>query len=406
MVRIDFLCPEDEKELKNLLDLNESIEGKLEIAINFFQNISSQYEIEDYIECLSSFFLEEFHELNSRLISIFFMEIFSLRALEYYGSEEDERNYVIMPALTLARLNEKGFDIDKIVGGFLQLDHEGDMNYQISQIIDYLLENNFIKIPDLVNILKNILMNDYASNVRVGRFLGILIEFKILKVNLVIDVIQTINSDLNLDIKQISEILIGTDKGISSSNIGILLFEKVLKLNNRDLKFLNDPTYISDQATGLTIIISNYLYENKSISHLLNMVLKIDATHVLAEAFKYLIDNSIINIKRLGFVLRNELLNGTLEFGILSSLISTNFSYFGISKLLASIIGKRPEVVSTKDFIEILGGFYDPQYHGFDNSDLKQILNNLHKINPEILYSLEIEDFDNFLGKLESFKKN
>ena len=405
MVRMDFLCPEDEKELKDLLDLNESIEEKLEIAINFFQNISSKYEIEAYIECLSSFFLEEFHELNSRLISIFFMEIFCLRAPEYYGSEEDERNYVIMPALTLAKLNEKGFDIDKIVGGFLQLDHEGDMSYQISQIIDYLLENDFIGIKDLVNILKRILINDYASSIRVGRFLGILIEFNILKVNRIIEIIQTIRTDLTLDIKQISEILIGANQVISTDNVGTLLFEKVLNLNNPNLKFLNDPTYISDQATGLTIIISNYLYENKSISHIINLILRINAKPVLAEAFKYLIDNSIINIKRLGFLLQNEFSNNRLDFSILSSLISTNFSYFEISKLLANIIGKGSDV-NNEGFIEILGGFYDPRYHGFDNSDLKQIINNLHKINPEILYSLEIEDFDNFLVKLKSIKEN
>jgi len=400
---MNFLYPEDEKELKDLLALNESIEEKLEIAINFFQNISSKYEIEAYIECISSFFLEEFHELNSRLISIFFMEIFCLRAPEYYGSEEDERNYVIMPALTLAKLNEKGFDIDKIVGGFLQLDHEGDMSYQISQIIDYLLENDFIGIKGLVNILKRILINNYASNVRVGRFLGILIEFNILKVNRIIEIIQTIRTDLNLDIKQISEILIGANRVISSSNVGTLLFEKILKLNNPDLKFLNDPTYISDQATGLTIIISNYLYENKSISHIINLILRINAKPVLAEAFKYLIDNSIINIKRLGFLLQNEFSNNRLDLSILSSLISTNFSNFEISKLLANIIGS--DLVSNKNFIDILSGFYNPRYHKFDNSDLKQILNNLHKTNPEILYSLEIEDFDNFLGKLESIKK-
>ena len=191
MVRMDLLCDEDEKELKELLDLNESIEEKLEMVIYFFQNISPKYEIEAYIECLSSIFMEEFHKLNSRLISIFFMEIFSLRAPEYYGSEEDERIYVILPALTLAKLNKKGFDIDKIVGGFLQLDHEGDMSYQISQIIDYLLENDYIGMQDLVYIFKNILMNEYASYIRVGRLLGILIEFNILKSKLEEEEIDT-----------------------------------------------------------------------------------------------------------------------------------------------------------------------------------------------------------------------
>jgi hypothetical protein len=334
------------------------------------------------------------------------MEIFSLRAVEYYGSEEDERNYVILPAFTLAKLKEQGFNIDKIIGGFLQLDHEGDMNYQISQIIDYLLESNLIGMKDLNYLLKNILINDYASSIRIGRFLGTLIEFNILKVNPVIEIIYTLSSDIMLDIKQISEIIVGINKAVSSHTVSTIFFEKILNLNNPDLKFLTDPTYISDQVVGLTIIISNYLYENKSISHIIDLILRINATQVLAESFKYLIDKSIINIKRLGFLIRNEFSNNRLDFSILSSLISTNFSYFEISKLLASIIGKDSYIVSNEGFIKILNGFYDPCYHGFNNSDLRQIYDNLHKINPEILYSLEIEDFDHLLAKLKSSKTN
>ena len=189
-----------EDEVAYLLGLfnDATTEENIDLAINFFQKISSKYEIEVFVSCLSSFFLEEFHNLNSRLISIFFIEIFCLKAPEFDGTEEDQRNYVILPALTLAKLKDKGFDIDKIFGGFLQLDHEGDMSYQISQIIDYLLENNFIGMYDLINIIKNILMNEYASYVRVGRLLGILIEFNILKVKLVVDIIQTIRIDLGL----------------------------------------------------------------------------------------------------------------------------------------------------------------------------------------------------------------
>lgn len=334
------------------------------------------------------------------------MEIFCLRAPDYHGSDEDELNYVILPSLTLAKLNEKGFEIVKIIGGFLQLDHEGNMSYQISQITEYLLENDFIETKDLVNILKNILINNYASSVRVGRLLGILIEFDILNVNKIIKIIQTICSELNLDIKQISEILIGTNRAISSNNIGTNLFEKILKLNNPDLKFLDDQTYVSNQATGLAIIISNYLYDNKSISQLINLTIKNDATPVLAEAFKYMIDNSIINIKRLGLLLHNEFLSRRLDFSILSSLISTNFSYYETSLLLANIISKDYDILNYEIFIKIFSGFYNDRYHRASISDLKQILDNLQKINPELLYALEIEDFDKFLGELKSIKKS
>ena len=403
---MDFFSDEDEKELKDLLAFNESIEEKLENAIGFFQKISPKYEIEDFIQCFSSFIIQEFHELNSRLISIFFIEVFGLRAPEHYGSKEDERNYVILPALSLAKLNEEGFDIDKIIGGFLQLDHDGDMSYQISQIIDYLFEKDLIIIRDLTEILKTIFLNDYASSRRIGRFLGTLLEFNIVKVNLIIEIIQRIITDLILDIKQISEILIGANKAISSINVGNILLEKILKLNNPDLKYLTDPTYISNQATGLTIIISNYLYENKSISHIINLILRTNAVPVLAEAFKYLIDNSIINIKRLGFLLRDEFSNGRFDFSILSSLISPNFSYFEISKLLVNIIDKGSDIINNKNLTEIFSGFYDTQYHGFDNSDIKQILVNLQKINPDLLYKLEIEDFEKFLKELKSNNKD
>ncbi|MFX1443477.1 MAG: hypothetical protein ACFFHV_08700 [Promethearchaeota archaeon] len=403
---MDILSNEDEKEINELLNLNESIEEKLENAIGFFQKIFTKYEIEEFIECFSFFIIQEFNKLNSRLISIFFIEVFGLRAPEHYGSEENERNYVILPALTLAKLNEMGFDIDKIIGGFLQLDHEGDMSYQISQIIDYLLENALIIIENLTEILKNIFINDYASSVRIGRFLGTLIEYNIVKSNKVIDIIQKIRIDLNLNIKQISEILIGSNRKISSINVVNSLIEEILKLNNPDLKYLTDPSYISDQATGLTIIISNYLYENKSVAHIINLVLWKNATPVLAEAFKYLIDNSIINIKRLGFLLRDEFSNDRFDFRIMASLISTNFSYIEISKLLANIISKGSEIINNKNLIDIFSGFYDIRYHGFDDSDIKQILVNLQKFYPALLYRLEIEDFDKFLEELKSNKED
>ena len=71
MVWSDVLNAEDEKELKDLLNLNELIEEKLEKAINFFQKISSKYEIRDYVECLSSFFMKVPFNLNSHLSSFF-----------------------------------------------------------------------------------------------------------------------------------------------------------------------------------------------------------------------------------------------------------------------------------------------------------------------------------------------
>ena len=119
-----------------------------------------------------------------------------------------------------------------------------------------------------------------------------------------------------------------------------------------------------------------------------------------------MIDNSIINIKRLGLLLHNEFLSRRLDFSILSSLISTNFSYYETSLLLANIISKDYDILNYEIFIKILSGFYNDRYHRASISDLKQILDNLQKINPELLYALEIEDFDKFLGELKSIKKS
>ena len=119
MLGQDFLNPEDKKELITLAYSNESLEDKLDKMIFFFQKIISNYNNEDFVESLSSFIIEIGFNFKSQLISFFFMELFGLRAPHYCGMEEDEIKYVVLPSQTLVKLNEKGFDISKIIGGFL-----------------------------------------------------------------------------------------------------------------------------------------------------------------------------------------------------------------------------------------------------------------------------------------------
>ena len=401
MLGQDFLNPEDKKELITLAYSNESLEDKLDKMIFFFQKIISNYNNEDFVESLSSFIIEIGFNFKSQLISFFFMELFGLRAPHYCGMEEDEIKYVVLPSQTLVKLNEKGFDISKIIGGFLQLDHEGDMGYQVSQIIEYLLFHKFLETKELISILIKILKNDYASSLRIGRFLGTLIEYSVLEINDVIEIIQLISSDLNLEIKLVSDLLIGANNSLSSNDKVYNLIGQVLKLYTPDLKFLDDPHYISDQVIGLANIISNYFYENRSLSNLISFTFNINASPVLAEAFKYMIDNSIINMKRIAIILREDLYFRRLDLDKVGLLISINFSFYEISKFLVYIISKENQNLSYESFIKIFQSFYDTSYHGFKDSELIQILKHFQKINPKILDDYKIEDYELFLSNLK-----
>ena len=405
MLGYDFLNPEDKKELITLANSNENLEDKIDSMIFFFQKIISNYDKEDFVESLSSFIIEILFNLKSQLISFFFMEIFGLRAPHYCGVEEDEIKYVILPSLSLVKLNEKGFDISKIIGGFLQLDHEGDMGYQISQIIEYLLLHNFFETKEIISLLIKILQNDYASSLRIGRFLGTLIEYSVLEINDVIEIIHLLSSDLNLEIKSVSDLLIGANNLISSNKKVYNLIGQVLRLHTPDLKFLDDPHHISDQIIGLANVISNYFYENRSLSNLIRFIFNIKTSPILAEAFKYLIDNSIINMKRIAIVLREDLYFRRLELDKVGLLISINFSIYEISKFLVYIISKENQNLNYEYFVKILQGFYNKSYHGFKDSDIIQILKFLQKINPKILDDYNINDYELFLNNLK-FKNN
>ncbi|TFG26638.1 MAG: hypothetical protein EU532_09380 [Promethearchaeota archaeon] len=402
MVLYDFLNSEDKKELETLINSNENLEDKLEKVITFFQKILSTYNNEDSIECLSFFIIKSL--FNSYLISFFFIEVFSLRAPYYYGNEEDERKYVVLPSRTLLKLHNNGYDISKIIGGFLQIDHEGDMGYQISQIIEFLIINNFFNNQQLADILKKIIQDDYASCIRIGRFLGTLIRFSVLNSNYVIEIIRILSSDLNLEIKSVSDLLIGATHANISNKIIFNLIGQILSLDTPDLKLLENPCYVSDQVIGLAMIIANYLYENRSLSNLIVFIFNVKASFVLAEAFKYLIDNSIINIKRISTVINENLYNNKLDFSKVALLISKNFSFYEISKFISMIISRGDQNLSLsyENFVKILKGFYDKTYHGFKDADLIQILNNLQKINPKVLEDLEIADYEPILSNIKS----
>ncbi|MHA1468044.1 MAG: hypothetical protein ACTSP6_08205, partial [Promethearchaeota archaeon] len=63
---------------------------------------------------------------------------------------------------------------------------------------------------------------------------------------------------------------------------------------------------------------------------------------------------------------------------------------------------KFEEIDLTKDeFSLFLSGFYNQQYHGFKNQDLKQIISHIRKIQPHFLNSMNIEDIDELLNSIE-----
>jgi hypothetical protein len=385
------------------LALDIPFDKKLQEIVFFFQKISHLYEIEDYAEIISLFFINILKDKTALLSITFFLEVFSLSAPNYSRTKDDEVKYIILPALTLVELKKKNFDIDKIIGGILQIDHSGTMGYLFSQIIDYLLENDLISVYNFIEIFENILIKEYASYLRIGRFLGMLLEFNFLKIDYVIKILNTIIYDLSLHIRQISELLYGATRSISSSHIEISLIKSIFKLENLDIFLLKDQKYLRDISIGIAMLLSNYLYDNKSFSHLITFFFKIEATLILATAFKYMIDHSIISVKRFCAILSNEIYYKKLTFKNIALMISPIFSNSEISHIILDIVNNDRNCVDYEIFIEILDGFCKSESHQFKISDIESLINKLQKIDPYILTRLQITNVKEFI-KIFEFK--
>jgi hypothetical protein len=179
------------------------------------------------------------------------------------------------------------------------------------------------------------------------------------------------------------------------------LINNIFKIDKPNLDFLRNSGNTNDQVVGLAYILSNYLYNNKSIYHIIKFFLNVDATPILAEAFKYLMDNSILTTKRFTMVLNEEIYYKKFNFKDIALVISSNFSKSEIAKIIGSIIILNKNCLDNTNLLEILEGFYKYKHHRFTTSDLENILSLLQKLDPNLLEHLKIENIKEFIKNIE-----
>ncbi len=388
--------------MKRIINLDIPIEEKLEKAIYFFHENYEKCELSESLEAFYFIFKNLIVNLDPRYSALFFVDVFFLGDRRYSGNEKTQLIQVMLPALALEKLKDSGFDISKIIGGIIQLDHEDHFGYQISQIIEYKLENKLIDQDGFISILKNIIVKNYASGTRVGRLVGNLIKFSIFKVSEIIEIILKIRFDSKINIKTISDLIIGLKSVAISEHDEQTIIKDILVLDNLEKSPLKSQVSFEDQVVGLARVLSNYFYNNFSIFPILNLALSLEFERVLAESFKYMIDNMMISLKRLTLVLRRYIYQKRLNFNFIPKFITSKFSTFEISEFICSLFENRDDDINDISFGLLLTGFYDKQLHGFKREDLKKILIHLLKINPNFLKSLNIGDIEEFLDCVES----
>ena len=200
---------DDEEILKNIINSNSSIEQKLEKGLYFFHNNYDKYESPKCLDAIILFFKDVIFNLNPRHCALFFMDVFYLGAPEYSGTEKDKIYFIELPAITLKKLIDIGFNTSKIIGGLIQFDHSNHLGYQLSQIFDYSFEKEFITKAKFIDILQNIIANEFASLMRVGRLLASLVHYNTFKISDISEIIKEIRTISKLGIDEVSELIIG-----------------------------------------------------------------------------------------------------------------------------------------------------------------------------------------------------
>ncbi len=330
------------------MNLGLPIEKKIEEVIYFFHEIYPKYDIKEYVQAIVHFINKMLTRENANLCAMFFSEIFFLGAPEYSHTEENEARYILAPALTLSKLNSKGFDIAKIIGSYIQMDHEGKLGYQISQIIEIILE---------------------------------------------------IKMYLGDDILKISDLYIGLSMSQLSNHYKTLLFKHFLALDKYETKVPGDHDYPGDHVVFLSRILMYYLYNNTSIWDITEYMLSVNNSRILAEAFKLMIDRQMISLKRLIAILREFIDYQRLEINDVPKFISLNFSQYEIASFIAFFLYNGNKILDSEDFYDFLVGF--SHFHGFNTLELRQIIEYLLKIKPNLLIDLKIEDLDKFFDGIK-----
>ena len=390
---------DDERILKNIISSNSSIEQKLEKGLYFFHDNYEKYESPKCLDAIILFFKEVLFNLSPRDCALFFIDLFYLGAPEYSGTEKD-RIFVQLPAITLKKLIDIDFNTSKIIGGIIQFDHSNHLGYQLSQIFDYLFEKKLITEAKFIDILQNIIVNEFASLMRVGRLLASLVHYNTFKISEVSEIIKEIRTISQLGIDEVSELIIGFNSSINSDSAKLKIIRDVLNLDNFNSSMLKDENCIRDPVIVIAKTLANNLYNNLSVTPIIEFTLNLGIERILADALKYMRDSLMISIKRISPLLWKFVIFERLEYDLVPKFISINFSKYEISEFIINFF-KNEEIDITKDdFRLFLSGFYNQQFHGFKNQELKQILFHIRKIQPHFLNSMNIEDIDEFLNSI------
>jgi len=374
----------------------ETLEDKIENALYFFHRIYSDYSNEQFLELITLFFKEKIYRQKIHHIAYFYIGVFNLEAPLYTGTEEDELNYIILPAQLLIEFEKNEINIDKILGSLLQINQEGHLSFQLSLILDYLLNHGYLNHKKLTSILCKIIANEYASVFKVGSLLGKLVEINIVEVNDMIEIIQNLRSRLELDISDTAALIIGINRTTLSNLIEVKLIKEILNIEEPELSLSNDRT-VNDKVLVMALIFSNYFYEHQPISHIIQHFLSTGLTMFISEAFRYMIENSTINYGGLGRLFYNEIKKRTISFKKLPQLISNNFSLYEIGKILISIFNKDSSLITQENFIELLSSFSNDKNHHLEKRILKDLLEIIQKLEPSLLKKLNIKKIHNLL---------
>ncbi|MHA1255496.1 MAG: hypothetical protein ACTSPS_07855 [Promethearchaeota archaeon] len=390
----------DEEILKTIINSNSSIEEKLEKGLYFFHNNYDKYESPNCLNAIILFFKDVLFNLSPRDLALFFMDLFYLGAPEYSGTEKDKIYFVELPAITLKKLIDISFNTSKIIGGIIQFDHPNHLGYQLSQIFDYLFEKELIIKAKFIQILQNIITNEFASLMRVGRLLASFVHYNTFKISEVTEIIKEIRNSSQLGIDEVSELIIGFNSSINSDSAKIKIIRDVFILDKFNSNMMKDENIIRDPVIVIAKTLSNDLYNNFSANPIIEFIMSLEIERILAEALKYMRDSLMISLKRIVTILRKFIIYKRLEYNLIPKFISISFSKYEIAEFIVNFF-KFEEIDLTKDeFSLFLSGFYNQQYHGFKNQDLKQIISHIRKIQPHFLNSMNIEDIDEFLNSI------
>ena len=233
---------------------------------------------------------------------------------------------------------------------------------------------------------------------RVGRLLASLVHYNTFKINDISEIIKEIRIISQLGIEEISDIIIG----FSSDSAKLMIIKDVLDLDKFNSSMMKDEYYVRDPVIVIAKALSNNLYNNISVHPIIEFTMRLEIEKILADALKYMRDSLMISIKRIITVLRKFVISKRLEYNLIPKFISINFSKYEISEFIVNFFMIEDVDLTKDDFSLFLSGFYNQQFHGFKNQDLKQLLFHIRKIKPHFLNSMNIEDIDEFLNQIES----